>query len=246
MPIFKKYGNSFFGDCKRASEETVETLKLKLFEKLEQFLFNLHFESKDLKDALADDEFPNQGKANVSAFAAAHEASIREFTEALCAYRVIFLRSEHNYLNLHRTLLRRNSKPLIYILRSSSALQIFWRSFAALIDVKDFITSAVSHLLLDISDTFSKIQSIQKERTEEVYPLKVTFEARKKAVIQGSMDVLLDFHRLLTENSELLLELRGYAMDWVQEAFQDFFRKVHDYFLLLCGRVSLPVKIEIR
>ncbi|CAA2969322.1 late blight resistance homolog R1A-3 isoform X5 [Olea europaea subsp. europaea] len=46
------------------------------------------------------------------------------------------------------------------------------RAWAARIAIKDFITSAVSHLLLYISDTFSKIQSMQKEETEEVYPLK--------------------------------------------------------------------------
>ncbi|CAI9783456.1 unnamed protein product [Fraxinus pennsylvanica] len=239
----------------------VETLKLKLFEKLEQFLLDLHFESKDLKAASADDELPNQGKVDVSAFAAAHEASIREFAEALRAYRVIFSHSEPQLFKLAQDLVMKEFEAAYQHIKKQlrsadilAILRVIWTDVllldevlpgaalpdftlqAALIAVKDYITSAVSYLLLDISDAFSKIQVMQKEGTEEVYPLKAAFEASKKAVIQGSMDVLLDFHHLLIENSELLLALKGFAMDWVQEAFQDFFRKVHDYFLLLCGK----------
>ncbi|KAL2507599.1 Vps51/Vps67 family (components of vesicular transport) protein [Forsythia ovata] len=240
----------------------VETLKLKLFEKLEQFLLDLHLEYKDLKDASADvNELPNQGNVNVSASAAAHEASIHEFAEALRAYRVIFLHSEPQLFKLAQDLVMKEfeaahqqikkqlcSADLLAILRviwtdvllldkvlPGAALPDFTMQ-AALIAVKDYITCALSHLLLDISDAFSKILGMQKEGTEEVHPLQTAFEASKKAVIQGSMDVLLDFHHLLNENSELLLKLRGFTMDWVQEGFQNFFRKVHNYFLLLCGK----------
>ncbi|KAL2485735.1 Vps51/Vps67 family (components of vesicular transport) protein [Abeliophyllum distichum] len=240
----------------------VETLKLKLFEKLEQFLLDLHLEYKDLKDASADViELPSQGNVNVSASAAAHEASIHEFAEALHAYRVIFLHSEPQLFKLAQDLVMKEfeaahqqikkqlcSADLLAIIRviwtdvllldevlPGAALPDFTLQ-AALIAVKDYITCALSHLLLDISDAFSKIQVMQKEGTEEVHPLQTAFEASKKAVIQGSMDVLLDFHHLLNENSELLLKLRVFTMEWVQEGFQDFFRKVHDYFLLLCGK----------
>ncbi|KAL3827771.1 hypothetical protein ACJIZ3_016573 [Penstemon smallii] len=54
--------------------------------------------------------------------------------------------------------------------------------------------------------------------------------------MQGSIDVLLEFRQLLEENSELLLKLRDSTTDWVQEGFQDFFRKLCNYFLLLSGK----------
>ncbi|PHU30587.1 hypothetical protein BC332_02680 [Capsicum chinense] len=120
MPIFKIYGNSSFLDCKRASEEAiaiiikalqgkvfsdsesiqaraeaimllkqldfpVNNLKVQLFEKLEQFLVDLHLEYK-------------------SASSSAHEASIREFAEAVRAYRVIFPDSEQQLFRLAKDL----------------------------------------------------------------------------------------------------------------------------------------------
>lgn len=34
----------------------------------------------------------------------------------------------------------------------------------------------------------------------------------------------------------MLLKLRGVTIDWVQEGFQNFFRKLDSYFLLLSGK----------
>lgn len=45
-----------------------------------------------------------------------------------------------------------------------------------------------------------------------------------------------DFRLLLDENPELLLKLRDLTIDWVHEGFQDFFRKLDGYFLLLSGK----------
>lgn len=45
-----------------------------------------------------------------------------------------------------------------------------------------------------------------------------------------------DFRQLLDGNLELLSKLRDLVVDWVQEGFQDFFRKLNDHFLLLSGK----------
>lgn len=45
-----------------------------------------------------------------------------------------------------------------------------------------------------------------------------------------------EFRQLLGENPELLVKLRGLTVDWVQEGFQNFFRKLENYFLLLAGK----------
>lgn len=45
-----------------------------------------------------------------------------------------------------------------------------------------------------------------------------------------------DFRLLLDENPELLLKLRDLTINWVQEGFQDFFRKLDDCFLVTSGK----------
>lgn len=46
-----------------------------------------------------------------------------------------------------------------------------------------------------------------------------------------------DFRLLIDDDSpELLLKLRDLIIPWVQEGFQGFFRKLHDYFFLLSGK----------
>ncbi|KAL3827770.1 hypothetical protein ACJIZ3_016572 [Penstemon smallii] len=172
MPIFKAYGDSSFQDCKRASEEgkifsdsesiqaraeavmllkqldfPVENLKVKLFEKLEQFLVDLHLES------------PIRGSISDSASASAHEvmkrfstlsqfklfgyshcldiedekASICEFAEAVRAYKVIFLHSEPQLSKLAQDLVTKYGTltPLINILTNKFALEIFCQSFVS-------------------------------------------------------------------------------------------------------------------
>ncbi|KAF3622147.1 vacuolar protein sorting-associated protein 51 isoform X1 [Capsicum chacoense] len=290
MPIFKAYGDSSFEDCKRASEEAivvittnlqakvfsdsesiqaraeavmllkqlnfpVDNLKVQLFEKLEQFLVDLHLESKEIPHSSADQE-----NLTESATSAAHEASIREFSEAVRAYRVIFHDSEQqlsilaqNLPKMHFEATQQHIKKQLASSDLVAMLRIIWtdvllmdgvlpeaglRDFtmeAAHVAVKQYVASRFSHLLLDISGTVVKVGN-EMEGGEEENSLHATLEASKKAVVQGSMDVLQDFCQLLDENLELLSKLRDFVIDWVQEGFQDFFRKLNDHFLLLSGK----------
>ncbi|KAM3323675.1 vacuolar protein sorting-associated protein 51 [Capsicum chacoense] len=280
MPIFKIYGNSSFLDCKRASEEAiaiiikalqgkvfsdsesiqaraeavmllkqldfpVNNLKVQLFEKLEQFLVDLHQEYK-------------------SASSSAHEASIREFAEAVRAYRVIFPDSEQQLFRLAKDLATKHFEAAKQHIKKqlSSAdlvamLRVIWTdmllmdevlpeaglrdfTFEAAHDViKQYVAGRFSHLLLDISDALVKVHDNQKGVTEEEYPLQASLETNKRALIQGSMDALLDFRRLLDEDLEVLSRLTDLVIEWVQEGFQDFFRKLNDQFLVLSGKKYL-------
>ncbi|XP_057509888.1 vacuolar protein sorting-associated protein 51 homolog [Actinidia eriantha] len=47
-----------------------------------------------------------------------------------------------------------------------------------------------------------------------------------------------DFRQLLDDKMGLLVKLRDLIIDWVQEGFQDFFRKLDDHFLLLSGKTN--------
>ncbi|KAM3265602.1 vacuolar protein sorting-associated protein 51 [Capsicum annuum] len=280
MPIFKIYGNSSFLDCKRASEEAiaiiikalqgkvfsdsesiqaraeaimllkqldfpVNNLKVQLFEKLEQFLVDLHLEYK-------------------SASSSAHEASIREFAEAVRAYRVIFPDSEQQLFRLAKDLATKHFEAAKQHIKKqlSSAdlvamLRVIWTdmllmdevlpeaglrdfTFEAAHDViKQYVAGRFSHLLLDISDALVKVHDNQKGVTEEEYPLQASLETNKRALIQGSMDALLDFRRVLDEDLEVLSRLTDLVIEWVQEGFQDFFRKLNDQFLVLSGKKYL-------
>ncbi|KAK3011239.1 hypothetical protein RJ639_010694 [Escallonia herrerae] len=106
---------------------------------------------------------------------------------------------------------------------------------AARITVKQFVASAFSCHLLKVSDALTNAEARKKDEVEE-YSLQVALEASKRAVIQGSMDVLLGFRQLLDEDLGLLMKLRDLIIDWVQEGFQDFFRKLDNHFLLLSGK----------
>ncbi|KAL6502800.1 Vacuolar protein sorting-associated protein 51 [Orobanche hederae] len=296
MPIFKAYGDSSFQDCKRASEETatviiknlqgkvfsdsesiqaraeavmllkqlefpVENLKVKLSEKLDQFLMDLHLESKELENVS-----PDQGSVPELASGTAHEASIREFAEAVRAYKVIFLHSEPELSKLAEDLVKKHfeatHQQIMKQVRSAdllARLRVIWRDVLLMDDVlptaslpdfalqyarvavKDYISSTFSHLFNSISGpsySLAKIRFKPKEGIEKD-SLQATLEAMKKAVIQGSTDALLDFRQLLDENLELLLKLRDLTIDWVQEGFQDFFKKLDGYFLMLSGRSNI-------
>ncbi|CAA3008277.1 vacuolar protein sorting-associated protein 51 homolog isoform X2 [Olea europaea var. sylvestris] len=239
----------------------VINLKVKLFEKLEQFLVNLHLdELKEPTNASADDnEPPKEGTVLDSASSAAHEASIREFVEAVRAYRAIFLDSEQQLLKLAQDFVTKHfdaTRQKIKQLRSVellAILRVIWSDVllitevlpeadlpdyalqAARIVVKDYINSTFKQLLLDISDALTKAQVGQKQGVEE-YSLQVALEASRKAVIQGSLDVLQNFRQLLDENSDLVLKLRDLIIDWVQEGFQNFFWALDDHFVLLSGK----------
>ncbi|KAH9653463.1 vacuolar protein sorting-associated protein 51-like [Citrus sinensis] len=249
MPIFKAYGDSSFQDCKRASEEAiaiiiknlqgklfsdsesiqaraeaamllkqldfpVDSLKEKLFEKLEQSLGDLQLKDEDISRCLLMSNDPSKLENHPESVAATvHEASVQEFVEAVRAYRVIFPDSDKQLIKLAQELVTKNFE---------TGEQYGKKRIRA----ADLL--AVLHAL-------TKVYVGQKEGMEE-FPLQVALGASKKAVLQGSMDILLDFRQLLDDDLELLVKLRESILNWVQEGFQDFFRELHGRFLLLSGR----------
>lgn len=240
----------------------VDSLKEKLLEKLEQFLLDLNLDSVEITQVPIDpDEAPQQGKIHDLTLATAHAASTREFVEAVRAYRVIFPDSREQLISLLKDLVTKHfeatqqhivkqlsSADLLGILRGiwtnvllmdevlpEAALPDFALE-AARITVKQYVANTFSRLLLDISDPLTKFQSRQKEGLKGENSLLAALEACKKAVIQGSMGILMDFRQLLQENLGLLLNLKELIIDWVQEGFQDFFRKLDDQFLSLSGK----------
>ncbi|CAN4113403.1 unnamed protein product [Withania somnifera] len=284
MPIFKIYGDSSFLDCKRASEEAiaiiikalqgkvfsdsesiqsraeavmllkqldfpVSNLKVQLFEKLEQFLADLQLEYKEITYASS-----GLGGIPVSASSSAHEASIREFAEAVRTYRVIFPDSEQQLFKLAKDLATKYGCTTFFPLSSLRNWRVIWTdvflmdellpeegicdfTFEAAHDaIKQYIVGRFSHLLLDISDALVKVHDNQKGVTEEKYPLQASLETSKKALVQGSMDALLDFRRLLDEKLEALSSLTDLIIEWVQEGFHDFLRKLNYQFLVLSGK----------
>ncbi|OMO82126.1 Vacuolar protein sorting-associated protein 51 [Corchorus olitorius] len=276
MPIFKAYGDSSFQDCKRASEEAVaiivKNLQGKLFSDSESIqaraeaavlLKQLDFPLKtdDIENVSMESNDPSkQGKDSDSNPTTAHEASVREFAEAIRAYQVIFPDSENQLIRLAHELVnghfetteqyvkrRISSANLLGVLRTiwtdvllmdevlHEAVLPDFSLEAAQVAVKQYVASAFTHLLQDISDALLKVNVSPKDAAEE-HPLQVALEASKKAVLQGSMDVLLDFRQLLDDDLGLLVRLRDFLIDWVQEGFQDFFRALDGRFLLLSGR----------
>ncbi|GMQ00319.1 hypothetical protein CsSME_00047452 [Camellia sinensis var. sinensis] len=238
----------------------VDSLKVKLLEKLEQFIDNLQLESTEISNAVVGlDEPPKQGNIAESV-PSSHEASTYEFVEAVRAYRVIFPDSEqqliklaHDLVTKHFEAIQQQIKRQICSTDLLGMLRVIWTNVllmdevlpdvalsdfsleASRLAVKHYIDSTFSHLLLDISDALTR----PKEGTEEEYYLQSALDASKKAVTEGSMDVLQDFRRLLDNDLGLLVKLRELIIDWVQEGFQDFFRKLDDRFLLLSGKTNL-------
>ncbi|RXI02521.1 hypothetical protein DVH24_002599 [Malus domestica] len=245
IPIFKAYGDSSFQDCKRASEEAVtiiiknlqgklfsdsesiqaraeaavllkqldfpvDSLKVKLLEKLEQSVAGLQLKIEDIGNASLDSNDPSTDTVP----ATAHETSVREFAEAVRAYRVIFPDSDTQLTKLAQDLVAGHFKTTEQYIKTE-----IW-----------------SADLLGVLHALTKAHTRQKDREE--YSLQVALEGGKKAVLQGSMDVLLDFRQLLDDNLELLVKLKDLIVDWVQEGFQDFFRALEGHFLLLSGKNS--------
>ncbi|MBA0831922.1 hypothetical protein Goarm_016349, partial [Gossypium armourianum] len=186
--------------------------------------------------------------------------SVHGFAEAIRAYRVIFPDSESQLIKLaqnlvikHFEITEQRVKRRISSTNFLGALRAIWDdvllmdgvlSEAALSNfslevahatVKKYVASTFTYLLQDISDALLKVKVSPKEAAEE-HPLQVALEASKKTVLQGSMDVLLDFRQLLDDELGLLVKLRAFIIDWVQEGFQDFFRSLDGCFLLLSGR----------
>ncbi|KAK4441830.1 Vacuolar protein sorting-associated protein 51 [Sesamum alatum] len=246
-------------------EFPVENLKVKLFEKLEQFLVDLNLESKELTRASS-----NQESVPHSASAIAHEASIREFAKAVRAYKIIFLDSEPQLSKLAQDLVKKDFEAThLQIMKQVHSgdllamLRLIWTDVllmdevlpeaslpdcalqCAHVAVRDYISSAFGRLLKYISDSLMNAQFTSKDGIEEEYPLQTALDAGKKAVTQGSVDALLDFRQLLDQETELLFRLRDLTIDWLEEGFRDFFRKLDGYFLLLCGKGNTTSEDEL-
>ncbi|GMI69469.1 modified transport to the vacuole 16, UNHINGED, vacuolar protein sorting 51 [Hibiscus trionum] len=240
----------------------VDSLQVKLIEKLEQSLGDLQLTTNDIENVSTESNDTKQGKFSDSVHITAHEGSVRGFAEAISAYRVIFPDSEEQLIKLAQELIvkhfetteqyvkgRTSSANLLGVLRtiwtdvllmdevlSEAVLPVFSLQ-AAQIALKQHVASTFNYLLQDISDAILRVNVSSKEAAEE-HLLQVALEASKKAVLQGSMNVLLDFRQLLDDDLGLLVQLRDFIIDWVQEGFQDFFRALYDRFLLLSGRKS--------
>ncbi|KAM5575996.1 vacuolar protein sorting-associated protein 51 [Rosa sericea] len=236
----------------------VDSLKVKLLEKLEQSVADLQLNIEEVGNASVDSNHPSTDPAP----ATAHDASVREFAEAIRAYRVIFPDSDNQLTRLAQDLVSRHFgtteqyiKKQVWSADLLGVLRIIWKdvllledvlheaaltnySFeAAQISVKFYIANKFTHLQSEISDALKKVQIKQKNSGED-YSLQVALEGGKKAVLQGSMNVLLDFRQLLDDDLGLLVKLRDFIIDWVQEGFQEFFRALDGHFLLLSGRHS--------
>ncbi|KAE8681656.1 Vps51/Vps67 family (components of vesicular transport) protein isoform 2 [Hibiscus syriacus] len=239
----------------------VHSLQAKLLEKLEQSLGDLQLKTVRIENILRESNDPSkQGKPFESIPSTGHEVSVHGFAEAIRAYRVIFPDSESQLIKLaqnlvikHFEMIKQCVKRRISSANFLGALRTIWTdvllmdevlSEASLADfsleagqvtVKKYVASTFTYLLQDISDALLKVKVSPKEEAEE-HALKLALEASKKAVLQGSMDLLLDFRQLLDDDLGLLVKLREFIVDWVQKGFQDFFRALDDRFLLLSGR----------
>lgn len=244
----------------------VDSLKDKLLQNLEHFLVDLQLKASVVKTTTLDsDELAQQGNISTSVVvpseSSKHLASIHEFVEAVRAYRVIFPESENKLIELAQDLFTQHFETIQQLIKGkiSSAsllemLRVIWENVIAMDEVlpeaalpsssleaahdsvKQFIANTFSHLVHDVSETLRRVQKKPKEGVEEDSSLQIALEGSKKVTIQGSMDVLLDFRKLLDDNHGLLVKLKDFIYDWVQEGFQSFFRTLDDHFGLLSGR----------
>ncbi|XP_031109419.1 vacuolar protein sorting-associated protein 51 homolog isoform X2 [Ipomoea triloba] len=237
----------------------VENLKVQLYEKLEQFLVDLNLESKELMHGSLNLDMPPD-HVDLSDSTSVDQASIREFAEAIRAYRVIFPDSDQQLVRLAEDLVKKHFEATEHHIKKTlhstdvlSLLRIIWTNVllmdevlpeaglidfsleAARVSIKKYVVSRFSHLLLDITGALVKLQGKQ-QGVEEEYTLQAALDSSKKTLIEGSSDVLQEFQRLLNEDMELLVKLREMIINWVQEGFQEFFRKLENEFLLLSGK----------
>ncbi|RYQ89276.1 hypothetical protein Ahy_B09g096005 isoform C [Arachis hypogaea] len=225
-------------------EYPVDNLKAKLLEKLDQSLKDIQLKPEEIKDVSVD--------------LTPSEASINEFVEAVRAFRVIFPDSEEQLVTLAKDLVTKNFAIAEEYVQTRvcaadllGVLRVIWNDVllldevlqeaalsnhsleAAKAVVMSYIKSAFSHLLQDISDSLLKV--LKKDGMGE-YSLEVALDASTKAVLQGGMNILQEFRKLLDHNSGILVRLRELTIDFVQEGIQDFFRQLEDHFLRFSGR----------
>ncbi|WOL03265.1 vacuolar protein-sorting-associated protein [Canna indica] len=233
----------------------VDNLKTKLLEKLEDYLLKFQDGYKEAGASVSDSTKTSDiGKIS-------DLASVGEISNIIRAYLIIFPDSEKRLIELvqemfakryeiiqERTKQRMTSADLLKMMRSicedvtvmdevlaEAALPAFSLEAARSI-FREYITTSFPNLLHDVSEALTKSQPAQKEILEDS-SLQNILEMSKKTVMQGSLDLLLEFRQLLEENNlELLSKLRDLIVDWVQEGFQGFFQKLDEQFLALCGK----------
>ncbi|XP_017415444.1 vacuolar protein sorting-associated protein 51 homolog [Vigna angularis] len=228
----------------------VDNLKTKLFEKLEQSITDIRLNPIEINNASRD--------------YSAHEAAVHEFVEAVRAFRVIFPDSDEQLVKLAEDLVTKNFVIAEEYVKTRicpddllGVLRVIWNDVllidevlqeaalsnhsleAAKVVLMSFVRSEFSHLLQDISG--SLLQILKKDGAEQC-SLDVVLDASTKSVLQGSLNVLLDFRKILDENSGIVVRLRELIIDWVQEGLQDFFTKLEDQFLLLSGRSNSSIQ----
>lgn len=225
----------------------VDNLKSKLLEKFEDCLLKFHNQSKEI-------ELTESGKLP--------KASIGELSKTVHAYLIIFPDSEIRLIKLAQDfftkrygIVQQHIKGKMPAASLSQILREIWDDINVMDEVlpeaalpvhcleaasficRQYIITLFSHLEKEISELI-RIQPRAIEGLQES-PLQIVLESSKKAIFHGSMDLLVEFRQLLDDNLELLVKLRDLIRDWVQEGFQDFYQKLHQHFLVLCGSVNL-------
>ncbi|KAL5219106.1 hypothetical protein ABZP36_019790 [Zizania latifolia] len=212
----------------------VDNLKSNLLEKLEDCLLNFQND-------------PTQ-------------ASIGDISKTFRAYLIIFPDSEKRLIELAQALfsnryetVRENLRKRIPSIDLLAMLRSLWEDSTSIDEVipeaalpafslettrdiiRQHIATAFLHLQNEISDVLVRTPSTSNEKLEESQ-LQTAMETSKIKVLQGCIDLLQEFHRLIDGNTELLVKLRDLIIDWVQEGFQDFFQKLDGHFHMLSGR----------
>ncbi|CAI0402971.1 unnamed protein product [Linum tenue] len=240
----------------------VDGLKVRLFEKLEQSMGDLQVKIGDIAGALEESNDEHENNLQLG-FSVPHDASVREFVEAVRAYRIIFPDSESQLIKLSEDLITKHfltteqyMKERVSTATFLRVLRIIWNDVLVIDEVlpegllhdycfkvsqsavKQYFSSTFSHLLQDVSDALMNVHVKPKDVSEE-HHLQVALESGKNSLLKGSMDLLLGLRQLLEDNLDLLVKLRELMTDWVQAGFQQFFEALDTRFLLLSGRNKL-------
>ncbi|KMZ64491.1 Fat-free-like protein [Zostera marina] len=244
----------------------VDDLKIKLLDKLEDLLSGLKTSSQSkVLDPTETGDLNVSRKENILEsiplqFSNESLASIGEYSKTIRAYRIIFPESEERLVELSHELFMRHFQTIeeCMLKRMSSAellsmLRNIWNDVTLMDEVlpeaalpifsfeeargviKKYISSTFSFLLLEISGAVTSGQNKPKDGLEE-FTLQTALENSKKAVIQGTMGLLLNFRLLLDDNLDVLVKFRDLIIDWVQEGFQKFFHVLEKNFLMLSGK----------
>lgn len=238
----------------------VDNLKTKVLEaKLEHFLSELQAEARQENHAVTDSDNPSELISDSIALKPVENSkdSIGEFAKMVTAYRIIFPNSEKrltevaiDLFNKHFACLRQPEKGNASAAELISALRVICADVrrmhevlpeaglpeyaikAAETAIKQYVSNMFGRLFSQVTEILAILQSHQRDREspEKIKPLQAAFDSGKNALLQGSLDILVDFRQLLDDNLELLVKLRDLYIDWVQGGFQDFFTSLEDLF----------------